>query len=192
MTPTKRTLVAAVLATAAASAAAHTGHGTHGLAEGLMHPLGVDHLLAMVAVGIWSAAAMPFGRRWQAPAVFLLLLTGGALAGVLGFALPLVESAIALSVAVLGAMLLAPRAVPPSYGLMAIGLAAALHGLAHGAELPSGASFSGFAAGFLLTTAILHGLGLSIGQRLLGWCTGVRHAVGGALGFAGLVLWALA
>jgi urease accessory protein len=194
-TPMKTTRIlslATVLALACGAAGAHTGHGTNGLAEGLIHPFGIDHLLAMLAVGVWSAAALPHGRRWWGPAVFMTMLAVSAAAAAAGLALPLVESAIALSVAVFGAMLMAPRALPASAGLVAVGLAAALHGLAHGAELPAGAAFASYAGGFLLSTALLHGVGLAIGQRLLGWRAVAWQALGAAVGVAGLALLAAA
>lgn len=192
MTTTRRTLAAVLLAGVATAASAHTGHGAHGLADGLAHPLGLDHLLAMLGVGVWAAAALPAGRRWLAPAAFLLLMAGGAAAGAYGVALPLVESGIALSVVLLGAMLMAPRAVPPAAGLAAIAAAAALHGLAHGAEAPAGGSFASYAAGFLLATAVLHGLGLFVGARMLSLQATAWRVVGSALGLAGLALWAMA
>jgi urease accessory protein len=192
MNSVQRSLIGAALLATAAAASAHTGHGTHSLAEGLAHPFGMDHLLAMVAVGVWSAAALPAGRRAAGPLVFLVLMAAGSAAGAAGLALPLVEAAIALSVTVLGGMLLAPRALPAGLGLALVAAAASLHGLAHGAELPFGASFGGFAAGFLFTTAALHGLGLFIGQRLLALHRAATVFVGSALGLAGVVLWALA
>jgi urease accessory protein len=192
MKTTRHIGLATLLVLACGAAGAHTGHGTHGLAEGLAHPFGIDHLLAMLAVGVWSAAALPHGRRWWGPALFMAVLAGGAAAAAQGLALPRVESAIALSVAVFGVMLMAPRALPARAGLAAVAVAAALHGLAHGAELPTRASFSAYAAGFLLTTALLHGLGLALGQRLLGWRALARQGLGAAVGIAGLALLAAA
>jgi urease accessory protein len=187
-----RVLLAGTALASATAAQAHTGHGAEGLAAGLAHPLGADHLLAMLAVGLWSAAALVPGRRWQGPAMFLVLLALGAVAGAAGLALPLVEVGIALSVSVFGAMLLAPKALPIALGLALVGFAAALHGLAHGAELPTGSSFAGYAAGFLLSSALLHALGLALGRWLLPLHVATSRLIGTALGLAGLVLWALA
>ena len=192
MNSVPRSLIGAVLLAAATAASAHTGHGTHSLAEGLVHPFGLDHLLAMVAVGLWSATALPARRRAAGPLLFLALMAAGAAAGAAGLALPLVEAAIALSVTVLGLMLLAPRALPAGLGLALVAVAAGLHGLAHGAELPFGASFGVYAAGFLFTTGALHGLGWFIGQRRLALHRAATVVVGSALGVAGVVLWALA
>ncbi|WP_088278950.1 HupE/UreJ family protein [Ideonella sp. A 288] len=184
----KRTLSLAALLGAATAASAHTGHGTHGLLEGLAHPLAMDHLLAMVAVGLWSALALPAGRRLAGPATFLAAMAAGAALGALGVGLPLVEQGIALSVGLFGAMLMAGRLLPAGAGLVAVAVAAVLHGLAHGAELPAGASFAGYAAGFLATSALLHGAGLGLATRLQGLTLRVWQIVGGALGLAGLTL----
>jgi urease accessory protein len=184
--------LAAVLALAHAAASAHTGHGTHGLAEDLLHPFRIDHLLAMLAVGMWSAAALPHGRLWWGPTVFMAALAGGAAAAAQGLVLPLVDVAIALSVMIFGAMLMAPRALPAMAGLPAVAVAAALHGLAHGAELPPGASFALYAVGFLLTTALLQALGLAFGQRLLAWSASAWRFLGAAVSVAGLALLTLA
>jgi urease accessory protein len=138
-----RGTAALALALAAGTAAAHTGHGTESLFEGLAHPLGLDHLLAMVAVGVWSAAAFDGARRWLAPLTFLAAMTAAALLAMAGASLPFVEHGIALSVTLFGAMLAFPRRVPAVPGLALVAAAAALHGLAHGAELPAGASGAG-------------------------------------------------
>ena len=81
MTSVPRSLIGAALLAAATAASAHTGHGTHSLAEGLAHPFGLDHLLAMVAVGLWSATALPASRRAAGPLLFLALMVVGAAAG---------------------------------------------------------------------------------------------------------------
>jgi hypothetical protein len=107
--------VAALAATGAAQA--HTGHGTESLFAGLAHPLGLDHLLAMVGVGTWSAVALPAGRRVAGPATFLAALLAGAVAGAAGLALPLTETAIAASVLLFGLMLAFARQVPVGAGL---------------------------------------------------------------------------
>mgnify|MGYP003354029072 CR=1 FL=1 len=80
----KKSLTLVALMAAAASASAHTGHGTHSLFEGLSHPLGADHLLAMLAVGVWSAGAFRGTARWMGPATFLAALVAGAAAGIAG------------------------------------------------------------------------------------------------------------
>lgn len=184
-----RTLASgAALALAAGSAAAHPGH-EHGLIAGLAHPLaGGDHLLAMVAVGVWSAAALPAARRWAGPAAFVAAMLAGAVAGAAGLAVPGLETGIAASVVLLGLLLAAAGRAPAAPGLALVALAASLHGLAHGAELPAGASFAAYAAGFLASTAALHATGLAIGHRLAlarGWAL---RAGGALVGSAGLLM----
>ncbi|WP_245644739.1 HupE/UreJ family protein [Hydrogenophaga flava] len=164
-----KTLLSAALATTALAAQAHTGHGTSSLMEGLAHPFGLDHLLAMVAVGVWSVSALPAGKAWQGPATFLLALVLSALAGTMGLTLPYLEQGVALSVVLFGLMLaIATRPLPPAVGLGLIAMASALHGIAHGSETPA-TGFAGYASGFLLTTAALHigGVGVGLAVRRL-------------------------
>jgi urease accessory protein len=174
------------------AAVAHPGHGAASLAEGLAHPFGIDHLLAMVAVGVWSAAALPAGRRWAGPASFLAAMTMGAALAMAGLALPLVgghiEAGVAASLLVFGAMLVFTTRVPMGAGLALIAAAASLHGFAHGAELPLGASATGYALGFLATTALLHAGGVGLGLALRQRATALMQATGALLGATGLVL----
>jgi urease accessory protein len=140
----------------AGAAHAHTGHGTSGVADGLAHPLGLDHLLAMVAVGIWSVSALTAKKAWWGPATFMLALVLSAGLGAAGVAVPLLEQMISLSVLLFGLMLVFSRLqMPVGFGLGLVALAASLHGLAHGAETPETGFFT-YAIGFLLTTAALH------------------------------------
>jgi urease accessory protein len=176
----------------AGAAHAHTGHGTSSLMEGLVHPLGADHLLAMVAVGLWSVTALPAGKVWQGPATFMAALLASAVLGVLGVAVPFLEQAIALSVVLFGALLLMGRLqMPVSLGLGLVAAAASLHGLAHGAETPA-SGFGGYAMGFLLTTAVLHvsgvAAGLGIRRYLARPSTWLLAGAGSLLGGAGLYL----
>lgn len=192
MKRTMRGLIAATcLAAAAGAAQAHTGHGTSSLFDGLVHPFGADHLLAMVAVGVWSVSAWPANKAWQGPATFLLALIASAALGRLGVGVPYLEHGVSLSVVVFGAMLwFAGRAtVSPAVGLGVIAAAASLHGLAHGAETPE-SGFAGYAAGFLLTATVLHlggvGIGLAIRRRLAEhkrWALGGLGALFSAAGF---------
>ena len=190
-----RLAAAALLMGLAGAAQAHTGHGTHSLMEGLAHPFGLDHLLAMLAVGVWSVSALPQGKAWWGPATFLLALVASAALGAAGVSVPYLEQTIALSVVLFGAMLVlasrAAPALPVAVGLGLIAAASSLHGLAHGAETPA-TGFAGYAAGFMLTTAVLHiggvGIGLAI-RRWMGQRSGaVLGGLAAALGAAGLVL----
>ena len=191
---TPANLVALCLATTSLAAHAHTGHGTTSLMQGLVHPFGLDHLLAMLAVGVWSVAALPATRAWQGPATFLLGLVISASLGTVGVTLPNLEHAVSLSVVLFGAMLiLATRPVPPTIGLGLIAAAASLHGLAHGSEAPE-SGFAGYALGFLVTTAALHAGGVGIGLAVRRLLTERRAmalgSMGTALGGAGLYLFA--
>ena len=180
------------LALAAGVAQAHTGHGTSGVLEGLAHPFGLDHLLAMVAVGLWSVSALPQEKVWWGPATFMLSLIGGAALGAMGVAVPFLEHMISLSVVLFGAMLiLTHQKTPIAFGLGTLALAASLHGLAHGAETPA-SGFLSYAMGFLVTTAALHfgGVmaGLGIRRHLASKAAWVITGLGSFCGAAGLYL----
>jgi urease accessory protein len=192
-TQTTRGLIAAtLLATLAGAAQAHPGHGTISLFEGLVHPFGPDHLLAMVAVGVWSVSALPTGKAWWGPATFLMTLVISASLGTAGITVPYLEHAISLSVVLFGLMLIfANRSMPVAMGLGLIAAASALHGLAHGSETPA-TGFAGYAVGFMLTTAVLHIGGVGVGLGIKRWLSARSGAVlgglGGLLSAAGLYL----
>ncbi|OGB33116.1 MAG: urease accessory protein UreJ [Burkholderiales bacterium RIFCSPLOWO2_12_FULL_61_40] len=165
------------LALAAGAAQAHTGHDTSGVFQGLVHPFGVDHLLAMVAVGVWSVSALPAHKAWWGPATFLLSLVASAVLGAAGVNLLFLEHLISLSVVLFGALLVfSRRKMPTPLGLGMVALAASLHGLAHGAEAPA-TGFTAYAVGFLLSTAALHFGGMVVGK-------GIRRSVPGAATWA--------
>lgn len=151
----------------AAAAWAHPGHEhAEGFLSGLLHPVtGPDHLLAMIAVGLWAAR---LGGRalWAVPLAFLGAM---ALGGVLGLGRPelgVVEWGIAGSVLVLGVLIAAAVRLPLAAGAGLVGLFALCHGYAHGTEMPLNADAGLYGLGFLLATAALHGLGLAAGLRL--------------------------
>ena len=163
-------LALAALALAAPSLAqAHPGLHMHGFEAGLVHPLtGLDHLLAMIAVGFW-AASLGGAARWIVPGAFVSFMTLGAFVGAsLGIDLPLVEYAIAASVVALGLLVAFEARVPTPAAAALVGLFAAFHGYAHGAEAPAGQSFALFGAGFVLATVALHGVGLGLGGLRFG------------------------
>jgi urease accessory protein len=174
----------------AGPAVAHTGAGsTHGFAAGLLHPLfGLDHVCAMVAVGVWAALAG--GRAvWAWPAAFVTVMVAGALLGLQGVALPGVEAAIAVSVVVLGVAVALRLPAPLLVGALVCGAFALFHGHAHGAELPAEASAAAYIAGFALATALLHGAGLALGLLLSEIeRTWAPRLVGAAVAETGLVL----
>lgn len=164
----KRLLVALPLAGLSGAAFAHTlgAHGA-GFFHGILHPLlGADHLLAMLAVGLWASQQ---GNRavWAAPAGFMLAMIAGMTLGVAGVALPLVEPMVAASVLALG-LLVATRAQPHWLAGFALAAGFALfHGHAHGGEMPEAAVPLAYAIGMVLATAALHGIGL-LGGRWIG------------------------
>ena len=179
-----------VIATALAGPAlAHTGAGAvHGFGAGLMHPLfGVDHVLAMVAVGLW--AGLTGGRaRFAYPLAFVGMMVLAGLWGMSGSSLPGVEIGIAVSVVVLG-LAIALRATPPlAAGAAACAIFAVFHGHAHGAELPQGASGLGYALGFVLATAALHGAGLGLAGLLAARAPLLARVAGGGLALAGVAI----
>ena len=160
-----------------------------GLTQGFSHPFsGLDHILAMVAVGIWAAQA---GRPslWVLPAVFPLARAGGGLLGVAGVPVPGVEAGIAASVLGIG-LLIAFQAKPPiALSIALVALFALFHGHSHGTELPQAASPLLYGLGFVVATAILHAIGLGIGfaMRLPKGMMAVRVG-GGAIAAAGIAL----
>jgi urease accessory protein len=175
-----RWAIVAVLVLLTAPAHAHVGQPTgFSMAGGFAHPFaGLDHLAAMVAVGLW--AAMAGGRRmWIWPLAFVAAMLGGGFLGQYGVALPVVEPAIAASVAVLGLLVASGVGAPVSIGAVLIGLFAVFHGHAHGTEAPAD-GWAGYAAGFVLATALLHLAGITLGA-------GLQRAVG-ALPLRGLGL----
>lgn len=180
--------LAVALAVAAGTAAAHPGHAA-GLAAGLAHPLlGADHLFAMLAVGLWSAAALPAGQRRSGPVVFLGLLALGAGLGSSGLVLPMIEPLLAATLLVLAGMIGLAGRMPAAGGLALVGVAGLLHGMAHGAELPLGQPFVGYAAGFLVTSAVLHAAGLSVARQVIGERAGLWRITAAGIGVTGLAL----
>lgn len=155
-------VAAAALVGLAGTAHAHTG-GAHGagFGHGFAHPFGgLDHLLAMVTVGLW--AAQRGGRAlWAVPLSFMVMMLAGGLLGMGGVALLSVELGIAASLVVLGTLV--ALAVRPSVvlGMAIVGIFAVFHGHAHGAEAPEAAAPALYAAGFVAATGLLHLLGIA-------------------------------
>lgn len=176
----------AALALLPGQASAHVGAGhADGLIAGLTHPLfGLDHLLAMAAVGIWSAVATP-GRVWAAPAAFVTMMVLGAGVSFAGFDLPMVEGMIALSVLIFGLVIVVGSRLPLAAGVGLAGLFAMFHGYAHAAEA-SGAAIA-YIAGFTVSTAALHLAGVGVGRALRETMWG-RVAVGSIFAGAGLAI----
>jgi urease accessory protein len=170
---------------------AHIGVSpTHDLAHGLAHPLtGLDHLLAMFAVGLW--AAQRGGRAiWFVPLTFVLVMTLGTALGMSGVSIPFVESGIAISILVLGIFVATAARLPLWISAAIVGLFALLHGHAHGAEIPASTTGLTYVVGFILATIFLHAAGISVGvitQRLHSSPRIVRYA-GAAIAVCGLLL----
>ncbi len=152
---------------ASGAALAHPGHEHGGgLAAGFSHPLlGADHLLAMLAVGVW-AWQLGGRARWAVPLSFVTLMAGAAALGAAGVALPMVESGIAASLLVLGLLIAGAVHVSPAMGAAIVAVFAIFHGHAHGTEMPGFAHAWQYGAGFLLATAALHGAGLLLGKGI--------------------------
>jgi urease accessory protein len=171
----------------AVPALAHTGSSTGGFIGGFAHPLfGPDHVVAMVAVGLWGAFLGP-PAIWLLPIVFPLVMAFGGVIGILGVSLPGVETAIALSAVVLGTMVALAARPPLWVAALIVGAFAIFHGHAHGAELPPGADVVAYSVGFVVATGMLHLTGIAI-SLLARWRAGriaVRTA-GGAIALAGV------
>jgi urease accessory protein len=147
-----------------AIALAHTGHlDTSGLAHGFIHPIsGIDHVLAMVAVGV--LAAQLGGRAlWLVPLSFVGVMAAAGALGMAGIQLPFAELGIALSVIVLGLAIAFPIELPALAAMAVVGFFAVFHGQVHGAEMPAAASALPYAVGFIGATALLHATGVGLG-----------------------------
>ncbi len=183
-------LATLALCLAPAAAFAHSGHDQSGLLAGMAHPLGgLDHLLAMLAVGLW-AAQQKGSARWALPLTFVISMLFGGLAGFDGLQVPGLEGGIAASVLAFGLLVAVAARLPMALALTLTGLFALSHGVAHGLELPQMAEPVSYALGFLAATAALHAVGYALVRVLpLAAAPLVRLA---GLGSAGAGLWLLA
>jgi urease accessory protein len=175
-------LCALALTALAAPALAHSElAGDSGFVSGLLHPvLGLDHVVAMVAVGLWGAF-LGAPALWLLPVVFPLVMAMGGALGVLGVPLPAVEAGIAASAIVLGAMVALALRPPLWVAAALVGAFAVFHGHAHGTELPEAAGPIGYSLGFVIATGALHLAGIALGM-LTRWPGGrVAVRVGGGL-----------
>ena len=170
----------------------HTGKGAAaGLLAGLEHPLsGWDHILAMVAVGVWGAQLGP-PAIWLLPVTFPMMMAVGGFLALIGVTLPGVEVGIAVSALALGmvvAMEVHPRL---TIAAVIVGVFAIFHGYAHGAELPAGQSGVTYSIGFVISTGLLHATGIAIGL-IHRWRAGARilRLAGAVIALAGVwFLW---
>ncbi len=176
-------MLAVTLVCAPALALAHTGagdaHAHAGFMAGLVHPFtGLDHMAAMLAVGVWSALAVR--PAWLAPVVFVALLLAGALAAVAGLVVPAVEPMIAASLVALGLLVALRARLPWGLAVAITGLFAFFHGAAHGSELAGDTGAWAALLGMVIGTAVLHVGGMGFG----GWLRGKQRILAAAAGAA--------
>jgi urease accessory protein len=187
-----RVLVALLLSVVSSAALAHTESGqATGFLTGLLHPAsGLDHVLAMVAVGLWGAQ-LGAPAIWLLPVTFPMVMALGGVLGLLGMPLPGVELGIAASAVLLGAAVMTERRPPLFAAVVLVGFFAVFHGHAHGTELPPGQSGLLYSLGFVVATGCLHAIGIAIGS-VHRWPAGrvALRIAGGGVGLAGLFfLW---
>jgi urease accessory protein len=182
--------LAAALWPVAAWAHAEQGRAV-GLLAGLHHPVsGLDHVLAMVAVGLWGAQ-LGLPAVWLLPVTFPMVMAFGGMLGLVGVRLPGVEIGIALSGILLGLAVLAKWRPPLWAAAAVVGFFAIFHGHAHGTELPAGANGLLYSIGFVAATGLLHGVGIGIGLiHQWGWGRVALRAAGACVAAAGVFfLW---
>ena len=188
MSLSKTLVIAAMLLGVATTAVAHEGAGVGGgLVSGFLHPiLGWDHVVAMVAVGLWGAF-LSTPAIWILPVVFPLVMAFGGALGVIGVPVPAVETGIAASAVVLGAMVALAARPPLWIAAVIVAAFAIFHGHAHGTELPEAANPLAFSIGFVAATGLLHLCGTAFGL-IVRWPAGrvAVRAGGGVIALAGL------
>lgn len=190
---TRIAALAATLIAITGPAFAHTGHGpAGGFVHGFTHPMGgLDHMLVMVAVGLY-AARLGGSARWLMPAAFIAFMAFGGLLGTFRIADPFFEVGVAMSVIVLGLAVALRVNMPAITAIAVVGLIAIVHGYVHGAEMPGDVSGYAYAAGFILATGLLHGAGIALGLAAGrfaargGWR--IAQAAGGAMALAGVAI----
>jgi urease accessory protein len=188
----RKVLAALVLLLGATPVLAHVKGGeAAGLLSGLSHPVsGPDHVLAMVAVGLWGAQLGP-PALWMLPVTFPMVMAVGGTLGLMGLPIPGVEVGIAASALVLGTMVLLEARPPLAVAAVIVGAFGVFHGHAHGTELPVGQSALLYSLGFVLATGCLHGVGIAIGL-MHRWPAGRRvlRGAGAVVALGGvLFLW---
>jgi urease accessory protein len=134
-----------------------------GFLIGIQHPWsGIDHVLAMIAVGLWGAQ-LGLPALWLLPIAFPMMMALGAMMGLLGLPVPGVEIGIALSALILGIMIWVEVRPKMVLAVVLVGVFAIFHGHAHGTELPAGQSGLLYSMGFVIATGVLHGVGIALG-----------------------------
>ncbi len=185
-------LAATTLAAAATPALAHLNPLEHGsFMAGVSHPLfGLDHILAMAAVGLWAAQLSSAGDSkalWAVPAGFVAAMAAGFGLALAGVALPAVEPAILASVVALGLVVALAVRLPAAAGAAAVGLFALFHGHAHGGELGAATALQ-YGIGFVASTAALHLGGMGLGLTISRLHPQIARLLGGLTAVAGLSL----
>jgi urease accessory protein len=184
--------VAVIVLVCVQNALAHPQKGEAvGFLTGFRHPIsGLDHVLAMVAVGLWGAQ-LGAPAIWLLPVAFPLVMSLGGMLGLMGVPLPGVEYGIALSAILLGAAVLFEIRPPLPVAAALVGFFAIFHGHAHGTELPPGQSALLYSMGFVIATGSLHALGIGIGTvHRWTWGQKMLRAAGGLVTVGGaFFLW---
>ena len=152
------------------TAQAHPGHGASGFAHGVFHPIsGWDHMLAMIAVGMWATQLATTNKRalWAVPGAFVGVMALGGVLGMSGLHLAGSEVWIVTSVLVLGVLIAAAVRLPLAASMALVGAFAMIHGLAHGSEMPVAATGLSYGVGFIFATVLLHvaGIGAALGAK---------------------------
>ena len=182
----KSKLLLVMALAASGSAMAHPGHA-EGAVAGLMHPLtGLDHILAMVAVGLW-AAQLGGRAQWLLPASFVGFLAVGGVLGASGFVLPMAEAGIVTSVLLMGLLIGFAVKLKAAPAALAVGVFALCHGYAHGVEMPAMGSGMLYGMGFVAASAALHVSGLGLARAVQSRGNWLR-AGGAAISLAGVWL----
>ena len=164
--------------------------GAGSVVAGFLHPVtGIDHVVAMVAVGLWGAVLGP-PAIWLLPVAFPMVMAFGGLLGLLAVPLPGVETGIALSALVLGVLVMFQTRLPLVLTFLLVGLFALFHGFAHGVELPEGGDALLFSLSFVVATGLLHLVGIALGEvRRWAWGPSVLKLAGAVIAAVGI--WSL-
>lgn len=182
-------LLAVAVLSCASAAGAHVGSGAAGgFLSGVRHPLsGLDHVLAMVAVGLWGAQ-LGSPALWLLPVAFPMVMAVGGMLGLLGVPLPGIEYGIAASAILLGAAVTVEARPPLGIALAMVGFFAVFHGHAHGTELPPGEDALLYSLGFVIATGCLHAAGIAIGViHRWPWGRQLLRVAGAGIAIGGLV-----
>ncbi|PAV26324.1 urease accessory protein UreJ [Tamilnaduibacter salinus] len=188
MTLTTKLLSTAALLLASSAAMAHSGHAEGGFTSGLLHPmLGLDHLLAMAAIGFWSVRQSNLLKNATPAFVIGGMVLGASLAWG-GLSLPGVETGITFSVLLAGILIATLAKLPTAIGGTLVGAFMVCHGFAHGTEMPAGAALASYLAGFSIATLAITFAGRGLGALMLRTDNRVTRALGGTVAVAGAYL----